>query len=175
MTDRTLLGLCVVLSLFVHMWLVDQNWDPDPVPGGDMIIVPLDFDVAVVSSGSALVMEQTVEETADAEGSEEAARRLLREATDQYIKSVLKAIERRKFQTDAGDQSDLIGNALYTIRILPDDTFTDVRLVRSSGNERLDIAAKRAILAASGVVERPKLIGKRTFRLRVPVKYQYSL
>ncbi len=124
--------------------------------GSDQIVIPADFDIAVSTPGNVLALGQEVEEDNEGENAEEAARRRKRLAIKSYLKQVNEAIERRKFLPGNGDLSDLIGNVLYTFHIRPDDTFSDIRLVRSSGNARLDQAAGCAIASASGVTKRPK-------------------
>ncbi|WP_319469791.1 TonB family protein [uncultured Pseudodesulfovibrio sp.] len=175
MTSRQLFGLCIAISICIHFLLVQQNWAPEPVMGSDQIVIPADFDIAVSTPGNALALEQGMEENNDGENAEETARRLKRLAIKHYLKQVNEAIERRKFLPGNGDLSDLIGNVLYTFRIRPDDSFSGIRLVRSSGNARLDQAAGRAIAAASGVTKRPKILRGQAFSLKITVKYQYSM
>lgn len=175
MTPRQLLGLCIAVSVFVHIWLIQQSWTPDPAVSGEQIIVPLDFDVAVSNPGDALALEQGVEENDDHADCEKAARRLRRLALKRYLKQVHEAIERRKFLPGNGDLSGLIGNVLYSFSILQDDTFTNIRLKRSSGDTHLDSAARRAIIAASGMTKRPKILKGQCITITIAVKYQYSM
>ncbi|MFO7596163.1 MAG: TonB family protein [Desulfocurvibacter africanus] len=175
MTPRQLSGLCIVVSIFIHIWLVQQSWTPEQPPGGDQIVVLMDFDVAVSNPGNALALEQGGEDGSDKENHEEAARRLQRLAVKRYLEQVREAVEHRKFLPGNGDMSGLIGNVLYSFHIRPDDTFSNIRLVRSSGDQRLDTAAYRAIAATSGVTKRPKIIQGQSFTITIAVKYQYSM
>ncbi|NDV18464.1 TonB family protein [Pseudodesulfovibrio sp. JC047] len=175
MTSRQVLGLCIAFSLMVHFLFLQQDWTREPVVGGDDIITPLDFDVSVRSTGNPMALEQGSVEERGEEQCEDAGKRLRRLATKHYLASVHETIERHKFLPDNGDLSALIGNALFTFRILPNDTFTDIHLVRSSGDPRLDQAAQQAITTASGRTKRPKILRGRTFRITTAVKYQYNM
>lgn len=175
MTSRQILGTCVAISIVVHIFLLQQDWDQEPAVGGDQIIVPLDFDVSVSAPGNPLALEQGFVGNDPDENCEDAGKRLRRLAVKHFLTQVHEAIERRKFLPGNGDLSGLIGNALFTFRILPNDSFTDVRLLRSSGDLRLDRAALRAIMAASGLTKRPKIIQGQTFTMRTAVKYQYNM
>lgn len=175
MTPRQLLGLCIAASIFIHVWLVQQSWTPDQGTSGEQIIMPIDFDVTVSNTGDALSLEQGIEESSDGEDCEAAAQRLKRLAAKRYLTQIHEVIERRKFLSGKEELSKLIGNVLYSFHILPDDTFSDIRLVRSSGDPRLDAAARQAIVAASGVTKRPKIIHGQQFTVRITVKYQYNM
>nr|WP_321512789.1 TonB family protein [uncultured Pseudodesulfovibrio sp.] len=175
MTSRQMLGVCIVLSLMVHMLLLQQDWGQEPVVSGEHIVVPLDFDVAVKTQGNALALEQGFVESNPDDSCEDTDKRLRRLALKHYIAQVHEAIDRRKFLPGNGDLSGLIGNALFTFHILPNDSFTDIRLIRSSGDPRLDRAALQAIKAASSMIQRPKILQGQTFTMKTAVKYQYSM
>lgn len=176
MTTRQLFGLCIAISMFIHIWAVQHDWSPSQEPGSsDQIIVPLDFDVAVSTAKDGIALEQGFEEPESKEDCEDAARRLRRLAVRKFLRQVHAAVEQRKFLPGSGDLSGLIGNVRYSFKILPNDSFTAIRLVRSSGDSRLDQAAKRAIAAASGVTNRPKILRGQTFSISITVKYQYSM
>ncbi len=175
MTRRQVLGLCIAVSLFLHMWALRQDWGTERVAGGEEIVIPADFTIAAETpGGAALALEQAPAPDDDVQRAERAARRLRRQALAQYLRKVHEAVECRKFQA-GGQLSRLIGNVLYSFRILPDDTFADVRLKRSSGDPLLDRAAKNAILAASGRVKRPKIIRGEPLSLSLVVKYQLNM
>jgi protein TonB len=175
MTPRQLLTLCVVGSFFFHVWLLQQTWTAKQIESDGYTVIPMDFEMAESNSSDSLALEQGIEEPSDAEDCEDAARRLKRLAVKHYLKEVHAAIERRKFLSGNGDLSKLIGNVLYSFHIRSDDSFTDIRLVRSSGDSSLDAAARRAIVAASGVTKRPKIIRGQQFTVSITVKYQYNM
>lgn len=175
MTPRQLLSLCVVVSFFFHVWLLQQTWTAEPMVSDGYIVIPMDLEVPVSSPNDALALEQGIEEHSDADNCEDAVQRLKRLAVKRYLKQVHEAIDRRKFLPDSGDLSDLIGNVLYSFHIRQDDSFTDIRLIRSSGDSSLDTAALRAILAASGVTKRPKIIRDQQFTISITIKYQYNM
>lgn len=174
MTRNQILGVCIAASFLLHMWGLGRDWRVTEPAGGDEIIIPADFAIAAdVPAGPGLTLEQAVD-TGGERSAENAAKRLRRQARRHYLQRVREAIEQRKFQAGR-DLSGLIGNALYSFRILPDDTFADIRIRRSSGDPALDRAARDAILAASGRVKRPKILKGRRYNLSVTVKYQYSM
>ena len=174
MTRPQLLGLCIAVSFLLHVWGLGFDWQTDIPEGGDEIVIPADFVIAAAApAGNTLALEQAVD-TGDDRKAESAARRMIRQARRHYFQHIREAIERRKFQS-GGNLSGLIGNALYSFRILPDDTFTDIRIKRSSGDPVLDRAAENAILAANGKVKRPKILQGQRYNLSVAIKYQYSM
>ena len=74
-----------------------------------------------------------------------------------------------------GGETGLIGVAEYMFTVRPDGTFTDPVLRASSGSPQLDASARRAVLAASGKVRRPAIIGTEPIPVILHVKYQYGL
>ena len=68
-----------------------------------------------------------------------------------------------------------IGLGEYMLTFRPDGTFTDPVLRASSGSPQLDASARRAVLAASGKVRRPAIIGTEPIPVILHVKYQYGL
>lgn len=175
MSPRQLFGFCIAASIFIHLCLVQVDWTPKQVTGSEQIVVPIDFDVAVSNHGESLALEQGIAESSSEKKVEEAARCLKRMAAKHFLDQVHEAVERRKFFFGKGDLSDLIGNALYTFHIRPDDTFTGITLKRSSGDPRLDETARRAIVAASGTIKRPLILRGQSFTLTIAVKYQFNM
>lgn len=175
MTRQQVFCLCMAASFFLHMWGLRQDWTTRKVSGSDEIIIPVDFAVASARTVSnSLALEQASDLGDDERNAESAARRMQREARRQYFQQIHEAIENRRFQT-GDDFSRMIGNALYSFRIRPDDIFADVRLRRSSGDPLLDRAAKNAIWAASGTVKRPGILRGQTFSIAIAVKYQRNM
>ena len=174
MSPRHLFACCLLLSFFLHCWLLNQKWEIGEQVEGGQIIVPVNFDVAAGQKKNGLVLKQGVVEESQAEGCEEATERLKREAMKYFLAQVQEAIEKRKFRWN-GDLSRTIGNVKFTFRIRPDNTFSDIRMIRSSGDNTLDRAAEHAIATASGKTKRPKIIGDRVIGMTVTVKYQYAM
>lgn len=175
MTRSPVLTACIVFSLCAHFLLVHTKWTSTPTQGGEQILVPADFDVASLPAGDSLSLGQAAQPDSDSETGEKAQANRRRQVLRQYVTNVRKAIEQRKFQPDRHGLEDLIGKASYAFTIGPDSAFSDIRLTRTSGTPRLDRTALLAIRAASGVVERPKIIGSAPLHISVTVKYQYSL
>ncbi|WP_462325269.1 TonB family protein [Desulfoplanes sp.] len=98
-----------------------------------------------------------------------------RRAFAEYLKQIRRTIETNKFYSAGRDASDLIGRAPCRLTVTGDGAFTHVRLLRSSGDPRLDQAALSAIRVSSAKVKRPPITGDTPLSLRVTVKYQYGL
>ena len=175
MTRNQIFWLCIAISCGLHFWALDRDWSSDPpAMAGEEIILPADFTIAAAAPmANTLALEQ-MEGTDDSRSAESTARRRRRMAREQYFQRVRETVERYKFQYNA-DLSGLLGNALCSFRILPNDTFADIRLRRSSGDPLMDAAALNAIRAASGKVRRPKIVGRQTFLLSIAVKYQLNM
>jgi len=179
MNRSHIFALCLIISVVLHVWGLNREWggaeEPPPPLGDEEIIIPADFAIAAAMPAAAgLALEQGVDTGDDSRTAESAARRRRRLAQRQYFKQIRQAIERRKFQ-QGGDLSGLIGNVLYSFRIQPDDTFSHIRVRRSSGDSLLDNAARKAIVSASGKVKRPKVIRGQTYTFSVAVKYQLNM
>ncbi|TIH15940.1 hypothetical protein D0S45_10195 [Marinifilum sp. JC120] len=175
MSSRQLLDCCIATSILIHLCLIQFDWTPEPAMCGEMITLPIDFDIPAASSTDSMVLEQGATRNSDKNNAEERARRLERLAKKRYLKQIREAVEQRKFLTEKADLSGLIGNVQYFFHIRPDDTFSEIRLVRSSGSQHMDKAAGRAIAAASGVVKRPRILQGQSFTLKITVKYQRNM
>jgi TonB family protein len=175
MTRTQILLLCIAISCCLHFWALDRDWSNEPpAMAGEEIILPADFTIAAAAPVENTLALEQMEAPNDSRSAENAARRRRRLARKRYFQRVRDTVERYKFQYDA-DLSGLLGNALYSFRILPDDTFADIRLRRSSGDPLMDAAALNAIRSASGKVKRPKIVGRQTFLMSIAVKYQLSM
>ena len=70
---------------------------------------------------------------------------------------------------------DLNGIAVFLFVIDAEGRFMNVQLKKSSGNDELDEIARRAVLAASGRVRRPKILGRLPIAVEDEVRFQYAL
>jgi TonB family C-terminal domain len=175
MTRNQILWLCIAISCCLHLWTLDRDWSTETRDmGGEEFMMPADFTMAAATPMAHTLALVQAEAPDDPHNAESAARRKRRLAREQYFQRVRAAVERNKFRYNA-DLSGLLGNALYSFRILPDDTFTDIQLRRSSGDPLLDKAALNAIETASGRVKRPRIIGPHPFHLSIAIKYQLSM
>ncbi|MFR3457405.1 MAG: TonB family protein [Bilophila wadsworthia] len=95
-----------------------------------------------------------------------------RQAFLRYLDDIDEAVHARRLD---GGETGLIGVAEYMFTVRPDGTFTDPVLRASSGSPQLDASARRAVLAASGKVRRPAIIGTEPIPVILHVKYQYGL
>ncbi len=175
MTRNQIFWLCIAISCGLHFWALDREWSREtPVATGEEIILPADFTIAAAAPMENTLALEQMEVPDESRSAESSARRRRRLARERYFQRVQETVERYKFHYDA-DLSGLLGNALYSFRILPDDTFTDIRLRRSSGDPLMDAAALNAIRTASGKVKRPEIVGRQTFLLSIAVKYQLNM
>jgi len=175
MSRNQILWLCIAISCCLHLWTLDREWSTETHDmAGEEIMIPADFSIAADTPMAHTLALVQVEAPDDPHTAESAARRTRRLAREQFFQRVRTAVERNKFRYNA-DLSGLLGNALYSFRILPDDTFADIHLRRSSGDPLLDKAALNAIETASGRVKRPRIIGTSPFHLSIAIKYQLSM
>lgn len=96
-----------------------------------------------------------------------------REIYLQYLEDVSLCIHARRFLEP--NSHDLIGIALYKIRVDSDGVFTSASLYKSSGNKQLDRAGMTAVKACSGFVKRPPSTGVQPMNIYQEVRYQYRL
>lgn len=166
---------CLFISFSIHFFILQLDIlfaEPRNSPEKITFFEDGSMDARAVRN-QGITLGRMVEEAMDASGDARMDRQV--QAEKWYLSQVRRAIEERKFLSSGQRVAGLIGNVQYVFTITADDVFRNVRLVRSSGDVRLDSAARSAIQAASGVVERPALLGRRTFRLVVTVKYQYQM
>lgn len=139
--------------------------------GGNGSPLPIDLsklETVSVSDNGVFRMEGL---SADDQASHRLAR-ARREAYLNYLDHVSDAIHRHRL--DSGDTT-LIGLALFSFDITASGRFERITLRRSSGDPRLDMAARHAILAASGEIKRPKILGDKTLTIFQEIRFQYSL
>ncbi len=138
---------------------------PEEAPPAFHTVIQMDMESPAVAAG-----REKAARPGDVAEAEAADRK--REAFLRYLDDIDEAVHARRL--DAGD-TGLIGVAAYAFIVRPDGTFTEPELRLSSGSPRLDEAARRAVLAASGKVKRPALIGSGPIPVMLHVKYQYGL
>ncbi len=79
-----------------------------------------------------------------------------------------------RHRLDSGDTS-LIGLVLFSFDIDAAGRFENIVLRRSSGHDRLDQTARNAVIAASGEVKRPPILGDETLTVFQEIRFQYGL
>lgn len=175
MTSRRTIWACLAISLCLHWFLLQRPLRQAPEPSGETIAIQTNFDLSVSTTGSTgLALEQGLTPDEGEIDHKDAARRLRQQALKKFLAQVHSAVEQRR-RPPGSDLADLIGNARYQFRIRPDDTFSDIVMLHSSGNSRLDAAARQAIQSASGTIQRPAILKGQTWTISITVKYQYSL
>jgi len=175
MSSRQTIWTCLVISLCLHWFLLQPKWGHPAAPSGESIVIPVNFDISVAAGGgTGLALEQGPPPDDEKTEHEDTIRRLRRQALKRFLAQVYAAVEHRR-RPPGSDLSDLIGNVRYQFRIRPDDTFADIAMQHSSGDPRLDAAARKAIEAASGTVKRPDILKGRSWTITMTVKYQYRL
>ena len=149
----------------------DRDDGPDLTPLIDVVFI---LHIFFLRAASFAVREKGlgVEAARPGDVAEAEAADRKREAFLRYLDDIDEAVHARRL--DAGD-TGLIGVAAYAFIVRPDGTFTEPELRLSSGSPRLDEAARRAVLAASGKVKRPALFGSGPIPVMLHVKYQYGL
>lgn len=139
-------------------------------PSAGAVVVRIDAigtDVAVMGGGGGISMESA---PPPPERADTADKR--RQAFFAYLEDIDAAVHAHRL--DGGDQG-LIGVAVFAFSVRPDGSFSTPALRQTSGSEILDTAARRAILAASGTVKRPPILGEGDIPVVLHVKYQYGL
>ncbi len=139
--------------------------------GGRHALEPIDLakiETATVGDEGVFAMEGLSAE-------DQAAHRIARarrEAYLGYLDRVSEAVHRHRL--DSGDTS-LIGLVLFSFDINAAGRFENIVLRRSSGNDRLDQTARNAVIAASGEVKRPPILGDETLTVFQEIRFQYGL
>ncbi len=175
MSPKNLWGFCLAASLFAHFLLLNAHYQPEPVMACRDIVVPLAFDVEGPEAGGGFALRQVADLGIDGAEKGESPKDYRRRILKRYLAQVHSAVEKRKFQPPGANFRGVIGNALYAFTIDGQGRFKGVRLLRSSGSDRLDQSALTAIQKASGRVKRPKIIGTQPIAMTLTVKYQYGL
>ncbi len=170
MTDGERIALAVVLSLAVHYFAarpLPASTSADTIDLGAL-------EVGSVAVGTSLAPPIAVESPSSS------ARDASADALDQrlqarraYVEQLSEAIHGRRMARSSGER--LAGNAVFVVAIGGDGRFTRVEMLRGSGETALDADARRAVEAASGAVQRPRLLGREPLTLTFVVKYQFGL
>lgn len=169
----TPLRIAAAVSIGLHLLALLLVGMPIAPTGSGGNASPLPLDLAKLETVS--VSDNGVFSMEGLSADDQAAHRLARarrEAYLHYLDLVSDAIHRHRL--DSGDTS-LIGLVLFSFDINASGHFERVTLRRSSGDSRLDKAAHRAILAASGEIKRPRILGDKTLTIFQEIRFQYSL
>ncbi len=177
MTAAERLAACCAISCFVHFVLLTNSAVPRPqVEQARSVEVVCDLapPVSRLAFGDTVVLERG---GADEEQGTESD---LAKARRQYLQAVSDAIHARRFiwfsyRSGAEQPPDCLGTAWISFIISANGRFDEPRLVRSSGDTRLDAAAAEAVRLAGGVVPRPRILGPTPMAVTMPVKYQLAL
>lgn len=170
MTDRECLGAAIAISIFAHFLFLLGSRLPESPRGQMHTVLHMEMDAPAAPGASEPgmgVANATPEQLRDMRAAQRKRKAFL-----EYLEAIDEAVHARRFES--GDTS-LIGVATYAFVVEEDGRFRDIRLHAPSGNSRLDEAARRAVLAASGTVKRPAIIGHDPVAVLVQVKYQYGL
>ena len=171
--ELTPIQIALAISISLHLLallLISPTVYPTDIPGADNF-VPIDLsklDTISMSEHGAFSMEGL---TAEAQEANQIAR-AKRKAYHTYLDQVADAIHRHRLDTG---HTNLIGLTLYSFDINASSRFENIVLRRSSGNIQLDQTARQAIMAASGEIKRPKILGNKTLTIFQEVRFQYDL
>lgn len=169
MNDSERLWTGIALSVFAHFLLMLHTPRAEHAPSSSIALQTVMEAPLVTSQGKGAL--QLGHRTA----SQEAEHRLAdarRKAFAHYLQTVDDAVHARRL--DSG-KTDLIGVAKWQFTILADGSFTAPTLVCGSGSALLDETARQAIMAASGTVKRPAIIGTEDIPITLDVKFQHDL
>lgn len=172
MTEREALWTGIGLSLFAHFMLLLYTPQPSDPPSFSAVLrMDLESSAAAAPGERGVDLSSAAPQDPRASEAARAAERK-RRAFLRYLDAIDEAVHARRLETGG---TDLIGVAVYTFLARADGSFSEPRLRASSGDPRLDAAARRAILAADGKVRRPAEIGSEPIPVILEVKYQYGL
>ena len=157
MTEKECLAAGIAVSLFAHFALLIAPRPPDPEPSF-ITVVQMDMASPAVTTSREKGIGIAAASPRDMDKADAADRK--RQAFLRYLDDIDEAVHARRL--DGGETG-------------PDGTFTDPVLRASSGSPQLDASARRAVLAASGKVRRPAIIGTEPIPVILHVKYQYGL
>ena len=159
----------IAVSLFAHFALLIAPRPPEPEPSFTTV-VQMDMASPAVATSREKGIGIAAASPRDMDKADAADRK--RQAFLRYLDDIDEAVHARRLD---GGETGLIGVAEYMFTVRPDGTFTDPVLRASSGSPQLDASARRAVLAASGKVRRPAIIGTEPIPVILHIKYQYGL
>jgi TonB family protein len=96
-------------------------------------------------------------------------------ALHHYLLDIREVIEKNKFISDPSTYSNIVGNVKISFSISSAGIFSNIQIVDSSGDHKLDKSALSAISSSSGKIKRPKNTGIKTIKASTVIKYQYGL
>ena len=170
MTETLRIGLMASAGCHLLLLIGLNGFDAKTLEATHFIRINAEeVEAVVVSEGGVLELGSIVPEAgADEEKQIEQRRRVYAE----YLEAV--TLEIHAHRLDFG-RRDLIGIAVFDFVVDADGFFTGVKLRKSSGDPMLDDVARRAVLAASGRVKRPKILGPMPIAVEEEVRFQYGL
>jgi TonB family protein len=98
-----------------------------------------------------------------------------RTALHHYLLAIREVIEKNKFTSEPSNYSNVVGNVIIGFSISASGSFSNMRIVESSGDHTLDKSALAAIKFVSGKIKRPKITGIQMIKTSAVIKYQYGL
>ena len=171
MTEKECLAAGIAVSLFAHFALLIAPRPPKPEPSFTTVVqMDMASPAVATSREKGIGIAAASPRDMDMDKADAADRK--RQAFLRYLDDIDEAVHARRLD---GGETGLIGVAEYMFTVRPDGTFTDPVLRASSGSAQLDASARRAVLAASGKVRRPAIIGTEPIPVILHVKYQYGL
>ena len=167
MTEKECLAAGIAVSLFAHFALLIARGRPSQAIHHRC---QMDMASPAVATSREKGIGIAAASPRDMDKADAADRK--RQAFLRYLDDIDEAVHARRLD---GGETGLVGVAEYMFTVRPDGTFTDPVLRASSGSPQLDASARRAVLAASGKVRRPAIIGTEPIPVILHVKYQYGL
>lgn len=171
MQEKERRATAITLSLFAHFLVLQGTWDfTRPEVSSALPPLVLEFSTTQQvfdSSEEGLSLHQNLEEPADKAMINQ--QRMIRQL---FLEQIHNEIHKKRLNLD---NNDLIGIVWYSFQISIDGMFNTIKMEKTSGNPILDKDAYQAIMASSGTIKRPPLLGKENFSIMIPIKYQYTL
>ena len=164
--------VCLLFSCFIHWQVLGIHWATAIGTNTPQTAV-LESKGHFQNFETTFALQQMLEQVTNSQGDTGANRQ--KQIRTNYLKRIRKEINHQKFSGLGPDTSQVIGNACYCFSIDKNGSFGDIRLVKSSGNPLIDMAARQAICNTSQKVKRPDSTGTAAITLGVTVKYQYDL
>lgn len=162
-----------MISVALHLifFLCFGDTKEGMVTAQKMVVIDMDSIAVTQSTTPGSVGIESFTPNPHAEAEAQAAQKK-RNAYIRYLEEVGEEIHAQRLSFG---RTDLIGIATYTFTILPDGSFTNIRLKVSSDSSALDDIAYKAIAASTKKVKRPKIIGEDSIQVEHEVRFQYDL
>jgi len=176
MTDNKFFIGTIFMSIILHLSFLNINTDMFKIKESGIMIPVTLVQESLLPQKMLEIKKQQIEinlpTTKDDVYHKDAN---LNELAKRYTNFVVEEINNRKFSPRESKYYGLIGSVYISFIIDSYGNFSNIKVVRSSGNELLDKTGLNAVKETSGVVKRPVWAGQKKLRVIAVVKYQFRL